>query len=274
MQIKDAVVLLAGLGTRCYPFSYVMPKCMIPILNRPVIEYVVEELMLSGIENIYFVLPKIFSSKICIQHFKQNKKVLNLLKNKNSLYYEKIISRKFPKIIPVFSKVPNGSGGAVLQCEKYLKNKTFVIVNGDDLFFGDVPATKELISLATQKKASVVACLKIDVKDNCKYGMAITKQENNFSKMIGLVEKPQNNNQLDFAVVGRYIVNSDIFKYLKQTPKVNGEIFFTVALDKYAQNNNVYCTTLSSTRYDCGNLQGILNATFDLTKNDCHLHIW
>ena len=268
MQIKDAVVLLAGLGTRCYPFSYVTPKCMMPILNKPVIEYIVEELDKSGIENIYFVLPKFANSKICIEHFKSNKKILKFLKNKNSSYYQKIISRKFPKIIPIYSKAPNGSGGAVLQCEKFLKNKTFVVVNGDDLFVGEIPATKQLINLYNKKNSGVIAYLKIDIKDNHKYGMVTTVKENEFDKMTALIEKPQNNNFLNRAVVGRYIVNHKIFKYLKQIPKVNGEIYFTVALDKFAKENDVYCTELSSKRYDCGNLEGILSATIDLSEKN------
>ena len=264
MEIKDCVVLLAGLGTRCYPFSYTVPKCMIPVVNKPVIEYIVEELMLSGIENIYFVLPKYQNSKICLKHFKQNKKILKLLKQKNSPYYQKMIARKFPKIIPVYCKSPNGSGGALLECEKYLKNKTFAVVNSDEIFVGDIPAVKELIDCVKKINCCAVSYNITDISQAYKYGMIKTKQNKNEEILLKLIEKPKNNKKLTKFVVGRYILNYKIFDILKKTPKVNGEIYITTAIDKFAQDNKVICKYLSSKRYDCGCAEGIVKANVEL----------
>ena len=264
MQIKDCVILMGGMGTRCYPFSYVLPKCMIPILNKPIIEYIVEDVVKADFENIYLVLPKFIKSKVCVDYFKENKKVLKYLKEKNSPYYETMKNRKFPKIIPVYCKTPNGAGGAVLACEKYLKNKHFAVINGDDVFIGNPSSLCELKNYAQDQNCCVMACMQVSIQESQNYGMIEFVEMQGHKQVTKIFEKPKNNTILTYANVGRYILNSDIFSYIKSFPKINGEFLFTEAISDFAQNNKLLCMTLKSKRYDCGNIDGIIKANIDL----------
>ena len=263
MEIKDCVVLLAGLGTRCYPFAYSVPKCMIPVGTKPVIEYIVDEAKLSGIENIYFVLPKFMDTKVVLKHFENQKRLLEILKQKNSPYYQEIKQRKFPNIKAIYSKFPNGSGGAILDCQKYLKDKYFAVANGDDIFFGE-PVIKQIIEESKKHNACVVSSMPINVKENHKFGMIQVHENDDFLKITNIIEKPKNNNVLNQAIIGRYILNDKIFDILKHTPKVNGEIYLTTAIGTLAQSENIICCPIKSQRFDCGCKEGILKANLQI----------
>lgn len=263
MEIKDCVVLLAGLGTRCYPFAYSVPKCMIPIGTKPVIEYIVDEAKLSGIENIYFVLPKFMDTKMVLKHFENKKRLLRILKRKKSPRFQEIKQRKFPNIKAIYSNFPNGSGGALLDCQKYLKGKYFAVANGDDIVFGE-PVIKQIVEESKKHNACVVSSMSIDAKENHKFGMIQIKQTDKFLKITNIIEKPKNNKTLNQAVIGRYILNDKIFDILKQTPKVNDEIYLTSAIGKLAQSENIICCPIKGQRFDCGCKYGIMKANLQM----------
>lgn len=264
-KIDECVILLGGLGTRCYPFSLVLPKCMMPVANVPVIEYIVNECQQSGIQKIFFVVPKGQNSKVCLQHFGKHKKLLQILKEKNSPYFDIVAKRKFPKIALVYCDEPNGSGGALMQCKNLLKSNFFAVCNGDDLFYGKQPALLQLFGTYQKIGASVVGCKKIPIEQNYKYGM-IDCSQSKIKRICQIIEKPQNNNTLDHAVVGRYILNKNIFDYIAKTPKVGGEIYLTTAIAKMSQNDLVVCKTLRAKRFDCGTMHGLLQANNFFTK--------
>lgn len=247
--------MLAGLGTRCYPFAYSVPKCMMPVYNKPVIQYIVEEMQACGIENIYFVLPNFCDCKVVLRHFQNQKGILEVLKQKNSPYFFQLQNRKFPKITAVYCAA-NGSGGAILACKKYLLKKHFVVANGDDIFFGQ-SVSKQIVSIANQNNCCVISSMPVDVSQNFRYGM-IDCDDNMIVKNI--IEKPQNNKLLTQAVIGRYVLDDNIFDVLKSTPKVNGEIYLTTAVGMLAKKQKVLCCPIDAKRFDCGCFDGVLKA--------------
>lgn len=262
-KVKKAVILLAGYGTRCLPFSKVLPKAMIPILNKPAIHYIVEEIEKSNFKEIIFVLPKC-NGKIIKDYFYKNKDYEKFLKNRQNLIgLEKLKDIKTNlKTRFVFAK-PNGSGGAVLKAKRFVKNQPFAVLNGDDLFFGKTTSLSLIVNKFEKSQKNIIGVKEVKKTDIGKYGIIETNESELVTKII---EKPKSNQtKSNLASFGRYIFTPEIFNILKKiTPQPNGEIFLTDAIAVLVEMGKVCSQTIDCEHFDAGNEKEILLCSLNL----------
>ena len=262
-NIKIAVFPIAGMGTRFLPITKTISKEMLNILDRPLLDYAVEEAKDAGIETFIFVTNK--ENTKPIDYFSKNTKLESFLKKKKKInVLEKIkklnIKKKNLKII--FQDKPAGLADAILRTEKYVKKEDFCVILPDDLIIGS-NCTKELINAYNKKKSTVIAIMEVNKKDVSSYGIiesSIFKQ--NIYKIKNMVEKPSvKDAPSNLAIVGRYILLNDIFKYIKKTKMGSGqELQITDAIFLSSKFNEIWGYKFNGKRYDCGNKIGFLKA--------------
>ena len=271
-MIKKAVLPVAGLGTRFLPASKATPKEMLPIIDKPLVQYAVEEAVSNGIEEIIFITsPKKLSIK---KHFDINHELESILKDSKQ---EEILDKLNPEIFKeikfhyVNQNEQNGLGHAVLQAEDIVGNDPFAVLLPDDLFFSKKSCLSQLIDIYKQTRSSVIAVNKIEKVNIHKYGVikpGETKEK--LIKVEDIVEKPSHEEApSDIAVCGRYIFNASIFKFLKSTnfDKL-GEIQLTDAIKKLLYEEEVFASIYEGEKFDCGSKQGFVHATIALALRD------
>ena len=262
-KIKIAVFPIAGMGTRFLPITKTISKEMLNILDRPLLDYAVQEAKAAGIETFIFVTNKentkpvdYFSKNTKLESFLKKKKKIDLLNEIKKLN----IKKKNMKII--FQDKPSGLADAILRTEKYVKKEDFCVILPDDLIVGS-NCTKELINVYNKKKSTVVGVMEVDKKDVSSYGIiesSIFKK--NMYKIKNMIEKPKvKDAPSNLAIVGRYILLNDIYKFIKKT-KIGsgGELQITDAIFLSSKINEVWGYKFSGKRYDCGNKIGFLKA--------------
>ena len=262
-KIKIAVFPIAGMGTRFLPITKTISKEMLNILDRPLLDYAVEEAKAAGIETFIFVTNKentkpvdYFSKNTKLESFLKKKKKIDLLNEIKKLN----IKKKNMKII--FQDKPSGLADAILRTEKYIKKEDFCVILPDDLIIGS-NCTKELINVYNKKKSTVIGVMEVDKKDVSSYGIiegSILKK--NMYKIKNMIEKPKAKDApSNLAIVGRYILLNDIYKFIKKTKIGNGgELQITDAIFLSSKLNEVWGYKFSGKRYDCGNKIGFLKA--------------
>jgi UTP--glucose-1-phosphate uridylyltransferase len=265
--IKKAVFPVAGLGTRFLPATKANPKEMLPIIDKPLIQYAVEEAIDAGIEELIFITS---SNKRAIEdHFDSNFELEALLTKKNDRIKLKIVQNTIPANITcsyVRQRTPLGLGHAVLCAEHLINDEPFVVILADDLMESRPHnCLKNLIKYYQKTKKSIITVQKIDPNQTRQYGI-IKPQKNQKSDLIALssiVEKPvPEDAPSDLAVIGRYLFTPDIFTYLHQTKAGAGdEIQLTDAIAKLIKKETVYACLTPSKRYDCGSKIGYIEAT-------------
>ena len=271
-MIKKAVLPVAGLGTRFLPASKATPKEMLPIIDKPLVQYAVEEAVSNGIEEIIFITsPKKLSIK---KHFDINHELESVLKDSKQ---EEILDKLNPEIFKeikfhyVNQNEQNGLGHAVLQAEDIVGNDPFAVLLPDDLFFSKKSCLSQLIDIYKQTRSSVIAVNKIDKVNIHKYGVIKPGEiKEKLIKVEDIVEKPSHEEApSDIAVCGRYIFNASIFKFLKSTnfDKL-GEIQLTDAIKKLLYEEEVFATIYEGEKFDCGSKQGFVHATIALALRD------
>jgi len=271
-MIKKAVLPVAGLGTRFLPASKATPKEMLPIIDKPLVQYAVEEAASNGIEEIIFITsPKKLSIK---KHFDINHELESILKDSKQ---EEILDKLNPEIFKeikfhyVNQNEQNGLGHAVLQAEDIVGNDPFAVLLPDDLFFSKKSCLSQLIDIYKQTRSSVIAVNKIDKVNIHKYGVIKPGEiKEKLIKVEDIVEKPsQEEAPSDIAVCGRYIFNASIFKFLKSTnfDKL-GEIQLTDAIKKLLYEEEVFASIYEGEKFDCGSKQGFVHATIALALRD------
>ena len=271
-MIKKAVLPVAGLGTRFLPASKATPKEMLPIIDKPLVQYAVEEAVSNGIEEIIFITsPKKLSIK---KHFDINHELESILKDSKQ---EEILDKLNPEIFKeikfhyVNQNEQNGLGHAVLQAEDIVGNDPFAVLLPDDLFFSKKSCLSQLIDIYTQTRSSVIAVNKIEKVNIHKYGVIKPGEiKEKLIKVEDIVEKPaQEEAPSDIAVCGRYIFNASIFKFLKSTnfDKL-GEIQLTDAIKKLLYEEEVFASIYEGEKFDCGSKQGFVHATIALALRD------
>lgn len=270
-MIKKAVLPVAGLGTRFLPASKAIPKEMLPIIDKPLVQYAVEEAVREGINEIIFVTsPEKFSIK---NHFKKNKKIEStLIKSGKQEIAEKINNKIFSKVkfYYINQENQNGLGDAILHAESIVGKNPFAVMLPDDLFFSEKSCLQQLIEIFSEKKSSVIAVNQIDKENIHKYGVIKPdKISESIMKIDDIIEKPNADEApSDLAVCGRYIFNPLIFEYIRKTPKGSGgEIQLTDAIDLMLKKEKVYAYEFEGKRYDCGSKLGFLEATVDYGLN-------
>jgi len=270
-MIKQAIIPLAGLGTRLLPLTSVLPKELLPINGKPGLEYILEEGVNAGIKEFIFIISK--KKKEIKKYFYNDsfyKKIIKK-KNKNSrLRMEFAKIRKYKKIIKfVYQDIPRGTGDAVLKCKNYIKSKHFLMLLPDDLIIKK-NCSQSMIKLHTKYKSSVIASKKVKKKDVSRWGIFDLKKLNKSSFLIkDVIEKPSiKNAPSNHAIIGRYILPKKIFKILqRQKPGQNGEIHITDAIKTLIDKKEKFIGHIFSGKYlDCGTLKGYINSSIEISK--------
>ena len=217
-MIKQAIIPLAGQGTRLLPLTSVIPKELLPINGKPGLEYILDECIESGIKEIIFIISN--KKKIIKKYFYNDNFFIKMIKKKNNkeLKTQYLKIKKLKKMIKfVYQNSPRGTGDAVLKCEKYIKSKHFLMLLPDDLIM-KTNCSKSMISLYNKFNTSVIASMKVNKKDVSRWGIFKTKKfiKNNFL-ITDVIEKPTiKDAPSNYAVIGRYILPINIFKILKK----------------------------------------------------------
>jgi len=265
-RIKKAVFPVAGLGTRFLPATKANPKEMLPIVDKPLIQYAVEEAYAAGVREMIFVTS---SAKRAIEdHFDSNFELEEKLAEQGKEELLSVVKGVLPRdAFCVYVRQPEalGLGHAVLCAKDIVGNEPFAVLLADDLIDGK-PCLQELAEVYAETKSSVIAVQAIDPQDSRKYGVIDAEGEPNpFVKINGVVEKPSPEDApSNYGVVGRYVLNPEIFSLLETAkPGSGGEIQLTDAIAGLLATQAVYALKFSGIRYDCGTKIGYLNATIN-----------
>ena len=270
-MIKQAIIPLAGLGTRLLPLTSVLPKELLPISGKPGLEYILDECIEAGIKEIIFIIST--KKRIIKKYFYNDtffKKMIKKKRKDKKLQFEYSKIKKFKKIIKfVYQNSPRGTGDAVLKCRKLIKSKYFLMLLPDDLIIKN-NCSRAMIKLHKQHNSSIIASKKVKWKDVSRWGIFKLKKfsKNNFL-IKDVVEKPSiKSAPSNYAVIGRYILPVKIFKILKkQKPGQNGEIHITDAIRTLIHQNNKFIGHVFAGKYlDCGTMQGYINSFTEVSK--------
>ena len=270
-MIKQAIIPLAGLGTRLLPLTSVFAKELLPINGKPGIEYIMDECIEAGIKEVIFIIS---NKKIMIKNYFNNdvfyKKIIKKKKDKRiSKEYKKIL--KYKKMIKfVYQNNPRGTGDAVLKTKKFIKDNYFLMLLPDDLIIKK-NCSKAMISVHNKYKSSVMASMNVNNKNVSRWGIYNIKKKINKNNFIiqDVIEKPSiKDAPSNKAVIGRYILPKIIFKeLLKQKPGKGGEIHITDAIQSLIKNNNKFIGHNFSGKYlDCGTMNGYIQSTLEIAK--------
>ena len=265
-RVKKAVIPVAGFGTRFLPATKVIPKEMLPVVDKPVIQYLVEEAVEAGIETIIFVINK---NKHSIEdHFSRDRDFEAMLSRtkKHSLLNSVKNIHKLAEFIYISQDEPLGTGDAIMRAKGLVGNEPFAVFWADDIVWSETPAIGQLIKVYEKFDGPVLGLFKIPRKDTYLYGVpACRRIAKRTFQVSRLIEKPNPKKAPStFASMGRYIITPEIFPYIAKTKKRGGEVLLPDALDKFIQENNVYGYELEGTWYDCGSKSGFLRANIEL----------
>lgn len=273
MKVKKAIIPAAGLGTRFLPATKAQPKEMLPIVDKPTIQYIIEEAIASGIEDIMIVTGR--GKRAIEDHFDKSYELEDILMRKGdeeNLRLVKDISNHV-NIYYIRQKEPKGLGHAIYCARSFIGNEPFAVLLGDDIVDSEEPCLKQLIDVFNEYNTTVLGVQKVAQEDVNKYGIVSCKQvEDRVYKVKDLVEKPDRENApSNIAILGRYIITPQIFTHLENAqPGKGGEIQLTDALKALMQNEAMYAYDFIGKRYDVGNKIGFLqaNVEFALKRED------
>lgn len=268
-KITKAVILAAGMGTRFFPATKSISKEMLPIVDKPCIQYLVEEAVASGIKEICIITSPDETS--IQEHFKTQKKLRKNLqkakKNDRLKEIEKI--DKLAKFHFAIQKKPGGDGNAILSAKSFIKNDPCAILFGDDIYDSRTPALKQLIQQFEKTQESVIALTKIDKKDSEKYGIVkVSESKSSLHKLSGFVEKPSPKKApSNLAITGKYIITPELFKKLKSAKPTHkdGELRLIDAMIQYIKKSPIYGYELKGQRFDTGDKFGYLQAVINFS---------
>lgn len=270
-MIKKAVIPAAGFATRFMPACKAQPKEMLPILDKPTLQYIVEEARDSGITDILLVIGR--NKESIVNHFDRSVELEEHLKkaNKESMIEELRKISDSVNIHYVRQKEQKGLGHAVLCAKAFVGNDPFAVILGDDIVKSDVPAIKQLAEIYNRFEAPVVGVQSVDQRSVNKYGIIAPKKvEDDLYRVEGMVEKPSAEEApSDMAIMGRYIITPDIFELLENTaPGKGNEIQLTDALLALSKKRPLYATRFTGERYDVGDKIGFLKANIEFGLRD------
>jgi len=266
MKVKKAVIPAAGLGTRMLPATKSIPKEMLPILDKPAIQYIVEEAVASGIEDILILTNR---GKVAIEDYFDYAPELEwgLKKaNKDSFYESVRAPVHLANILFQRQKETKGLGHAVWCAKSFVGDEPFAVLLGDDIMVGDVPVTKQLVDAAEKYNASAVGAQWVTDEAVGKYcSLKIDKLEDRIYKVSDVIEKPPLEKKFsNYAILGRYALTSEIFDILENTPPGHGgEIQLTDGLCTLCKRADMVAVDFDAKRYDTGNLIGFMEATIE-----------
>lgn len=268
--IRKAVFPVAGMGTRFLPATKAMPKEMLPIVDKPLIQYAVEEAIAAGITDLIFITGR--NKRAIEDHFDRVPELEADLEAKNKMELLEVVRNVIPSHVNcIYTRqtAPLGLGHAVLCAAPIVGNEPFVVLLADDLIDSTTSVTQQLVEAAHQQNGSVLAIQNIERENTNKYGIISGEMVNDKTmRLSGIVEKPAPSvAPSTLAVVGRYVLEPEIFEHLRQTQAgVGGEIQLTDGIASLLRTRAVYGLQYEGTRYDCGSKAGFFQATLELGK--------
>ena len=267
MKIRKAVIPAAGLGTRFLPATKAQPKEMLPLVDKPTIQYVIEEAVRSGIEDILIITGR--GKRAIEDHFDRSLELEYHLEKKgddSTLNQIREISN-LANIHYVRQKEPKGLGHAILCAKTFVGNEPFAVLLGDDIILSEKPGLQQLIEKYEKYNSAVIATMEVPMKRISSYGCIKPEMvEENFYKVLSIVEKPPvEEAPSNIAVIGRYVLPPEIFPILENTkPGRGGEIQLTDGLFKLMETQSLYGCSFTGTRYDVGDKLGYIKATLHI----------
>ncbi len=275
MQVKKAVFPVAGLGTRFLPATKSTPKEMLPLIDKPLVQYVVEEAVASGIEQVLFVTGR--SKRAIEDHFDIAFELESLLydKGKDAELSQVREIADLVKIFYVRQKEALGLGHAILCAREFVGNEPFAVLLGDDIIDGDQPCLAQLLEVYRKYRGTVLALEQVPLANISSYGCVRANPiSERVYEVVDMVEKPkQEEAPSDLAIIGRYILTPDIFPILaNQAPGKGGEIQLTDAIKTLAKEEAIYGCRFTGLRHDCGDKLGFLKATVDMALKREEFH--
>lgn len=268
-KITKAVIPVAGFGTRFLPFTKAMPKEMLPIVDTPTIQFIVEEAVKSGITDIIFVTASHSNKRSIEDHFDKSHTLESTLQEKGKWGSLELIQKisNLANIHYVRQKEALGLGDAILCAKSFVADEPFALLLGDDIVKStNEPALSQLINCYNKTGCSIMGVQPVEMSEVSKYGIvSAIKPENSYSEMIDFVEKPNPDEApSNLAVLGRYILTPKIFDFLDtQLPGAGNEIQLTDAVKRMMEVEKVYACVFEGRRYDIGDKLGFLMATVD-----------
>ena len=266
-QVRKAVIPAAGLGTRFLPATKATPKEMLPIVDKPTIQYIIEEALASGIEDILIITGR--SKRAIEDHFDRSIELeLNLEAGGKLKELDMVKQISEIRIHYIRQKEPKGLGHAILCAKQFIGDEPFAVLLGDDVVDSEKPALKQLIDVYDRTGASVLGVQEVPQEKVSSYGIVASQptEEARTFTVTDMVEKPAVADAPSrLAVLGRYIINPEIFEILEHTaPGRGNEIQLTDALKELAKTQPMYAYNFEGRRYDVGDKQGFLEATVEM----------
>lgn len=271
MKIKKAIIPAAGLGTRFLPATKAMPKEMLPILDKPTIQYIVEEAVEAGIEDIIIVTGK---HKRAIEDHFDNQKELEMIleeKGKQKLLDEVQHSSNLANMFYVRQKEQKGLGHAIWSAKQFIGNEPFAVLLGDDIVQSETPAIKQLMNQYEETGKSIIGVQQVEENETHRYGIVDPESSNEGLFSVNkFVEKPKAGTApSNLAIMGRYVLTPQIFDYLeKQEIGAGGEIQLTDAIERLNNKDKVYAYDFKGERYDVGEKLGFVKTTIQFALNN------
>lgn len=270
MKITKAVIPAAGLGTRVLPASKALPKEMLPIVDKPAIQYIVEEAAAAGITDILIITNR--GKGIIEDHFDHSFELEAMMKKRGDEKTLKVLNdvADLANIYYIRQKETRGLGDAVLKAKNFVGDSPFAVLYGDDVIIGEKPAIGELCEAYEKHGKSVVGIKEVSDELIVKYSsLAVKPLDRKTYAVSDMIEKPSLQNKLsNYAILGRCVLESEIFDILENTPLgAGGELQLTDAMRGLAVNKGMIGVDFSGTRYDMGNKFGILKANIEVGLN-------
>ena len=273
MKVRKAIIPAAGLGTRFLPATKAQPKEMIPIVDKPTIQYIVEEAASAGIEDILIISGR--NKRAIEDHFDKSYELEEELHRKGKQDLLSVVEdiSNIANIHYIRQKEAKGLGHAIYCAKSFIGDEPFAVLLGDDIVDSKKPCIRQLMDVYNEYRTTILGVQKVPLQDVPKYGIIAGNQiDERVYKVKGLVEKPDiEQAPSNIAILGRYIISPRIFEFLESaTPGKNGEIWLTDALERLMENEAMYAYDFEGDRFDVGDRIGFLKATveFALKRED------
>ncbi|MFC4302394.1 UTP--glucose-1-phosphate uridylyltransferase GalU [Cohnella boryungensis] len=275
-KVRKAIIPAAGLGTRFLPATKAMPKEMLPIVDKPTIQYIVEEAVASGIEDIIIVTGK--NKRAIEDHFDNAFELEKALLEKQKLQLLEEVQRStnIVDIHYIRQKEPRGLGHAVWCARKFIGNEPFAVLLGDDIVKSDTPCLLQLIQQFEREQSSVIGIQPVPPEEVSRYGIIVPGARcGNLYETSGFVEKPERENApSNLAIMGRYVLTPEVFRFLEHAQAgAGGEIQLTDAIQRLAEIESVFGYQFEGTRYDVGEKLGFILTTLEFALRNEQLQL-
>ena len=270
MKIKKAIIPAAGLGTRVLPASKAMPKEMLPIVDKPAIQYIVEEAVNAGITDILIITNR--GKGVIEDHFDHSLELEAMLEKRGNIPVLEEVRKpaNLANIYYIRQKVTKGLGDAVLRAKEFVGDEPFAVLYGDDVIIGEIPAIGDLCEAYEKYGKSVVGIKEVPDELIVKYcSLKAEKLEDKIFSVTDMIEKPPIEKKFtNYSILGRCVLDSEIFEILERTPLgAGGELQLTDAMAEIAKTKGMTGVEFSGIRYDMGNKFGMLRANIEVGLN-------